>query len=340
MCAQCGFAFNRTFDASKLSYGPNYENTQLSSEAFTEHVDGLVRHMIEECQVRDSSIVEVGCGKGGFLRALIAPDGANNTGIGFDPSYIGPDVEFDGRLRFERRFYDSSCTNVPADVVVCRHVIEHVADPVGLLQSIHAAVSEHVDARLFLETPCVDWIFGNSVVWDLFYEHCSLFTSSSLSAACVRAGFAVTSVRHVFGGQYLWLEATNAWPGPITPGSGNTADLAREFAAAYDALVAGWRERVDRLAQTESLAIWGAGAKGVTFANLVDPCAERFRCVVDINPAKQSGFVAGTGHPIVAPSDLATYGVTGVVVLNPNYLTEVELQLRAIHSSARVIEIK
>jgi SAM-dependent methyltransferase len=338
-CQRCGFVYNAAFDASKLDYGPQYENTQLSSPAFQAYVTELVRHMVEERQVRNQSIVEVGCGKGGFLRALVAAERANNTGVGFDPSYIGPDVEFSGRLRFERRFYDSTCTDVPADVVVCRHVIEHVAAPLDLLRAIHTALDGHTGARVFLETPCVDWILRNTVIWDFFYEHCSLFTVQSLGTACARAGFSVQSARHVFGQQYLWLEATNAGTGDVDFDPGEIHELSSRFIQNYQDQVDRWRARVQTLAGAQTLAIWGAGAKGVTFANLIDPRAEYFACVVDVNPAKQGGWVAGTGHPIVAPSELAAYGVTTAVVLNPNYRVEVEAELRASQSVIEVLDI-
>src|SRR5207248_5296820 len=128
------------FDAALLRYGAQYDNTQLSSAVFKAYVQGLVRHLIDERQVRGAQIVEVGCGKGGFIRALVADPAANNTGIGFDPSYVGPELDADGRLRFERRYYDATCTDVPADVVVCRHVIEHVPEPVRLLRAIASAL--------------------------------------------------------------------------------------------------------------------------------------------------------------------------------------------------------
>src|SRR5579859_767295 len=47
-CERCGFVYNRAFDASKLSYGPQYENTQLSSPAFQNYASELVRHMVDE----------------------------------------------------------------------------------------------------------------------------------------------------------------------------------------------------------------------------------------------------------------------------------------------------
>jgi hypothetical protein len=69
-------------------------------------------------------------------------------------------------------------------------------------------------------------------------------------------------------------------------------------------------------------AIWGAGAKGVTFANLADPTGTLIDCVVDLNPHKQGHFMPGTGHPIVAPAALEERGVKRAILMNPNYRDE------------------
>jgi hypothetical protein len=97
-CEDCGFVFNRRFDLSRLAYGEDYDNTQSCSAYFDAYLDGLVKDLIECQGVRNSTIVEVGCGKGQFLRKLVSFPGANNKGFGFDPSYVGPDVDLDGTI--------------------------------------------------------------------------------------------------------------------------------------------------------------------------------------------------------------------------------------------------
>jgi SAM-dependent methyltransferase len=333
-CERCGFVFNAAFDPDLLNYSADYDNTQLMSPSFLEYVRGLVRHLVEERGVRDADIVEVGCGKGGFIRALVEYPGANNSGIGFDPSYVGPDSDLGGRLRFERRFYDGSCTDVPADVVASRHVIEHVAQPLDLLRAIKAALVTRPGARIFLETPCVEWILKNEVVWDFFYEHCSLFTAESLATACQIVGFSVNSVTHLFGGQYLWLEATN-----VTCHAGAVPQLSSAFKDAECEHRERWQALVEETSRQGCVAVWGAGAKGVTFVNLVDPRRTHIACVVDVNPSKQGAFVASSGHPIVAPRDLATYGVTHALLLNPNYRGEVQSELRAEGLDVKLMDI-
>lgn len=328
VCEACGFVFNQAFDLSRLSYGEDYENTQSCSAYFDAYLDGLVQDMVERQGVRNCTIVEVGCGKGHFLKKLVNYPGANNTGFGFDPSYVGPLTDLNGRLQFRTCYYDQSCTDIAADVVVCRHVIEHVPEPLEILRSVRAALASSPKARVFFETPCVDWILRHRVIWDFFYEHCSLFTAESLGLAFQRTGFAVERVEHIFGGQYLWLEARVADVDETLPATGETVQLAMAYAADEQTLREAWLARLRALGQNGKVALWGAGAKGATFANLVDPDCALIDCVVDLNPNKQGRFIPGTGHPIVAPADLPGRGVCNAVLMNPNYRQE-NLQLLA-----------
>ncbi len=327
-CEGCGFVFNRAFDAGLLAYGDDYDNTQSHSPSFRAYMDELIRHLLEDCGVRDARIVEVGCGKGYFIRELVAAD-TSNVGWGFDPSYLGEEVVLDRRLEYRREFYGPGCESIRADVVVCRHVIEHVADPHALLTTVRSALALSPRARVFFETPELGWILRNRVSWDLFYEHCSLFTPGSLRTVFEHAGFEVDQVMLTFGDQYMWLEARlgEATTDALTTDAGNTPRLAREFAEAEAEWQQGWSERL--AASTGKVAIWGAGAKGVTFANLVDPRNERIDCVVDVNPRKQGQFLPGTGHAIVAPEALGTRGVKRAILMNPNYRSENVELLRA-----------
>lgn len=324
ICERCAFVFNSEFDLTLLDYGDEYENTQTYSPAFTAYVDDLVARIIDGYGVRDSQIFEIGCGKGTFLTKVVEHE-ATNRGVGFDPSYLGPLETSGGRVRFVREFYGPATTMDRPDVVVCRHVIEHVPSPLEFLQSIRTALGDASQARLFFETPCVEWILRNRVVWDFFYEHCSLFTAQSLSSLFERAGFRVDSVRHVFGGQYLWLEASAVHGAPSS--RANTAELlelAMQFGRSERLLTDRWRSTLEVLRKEGEVALWGAGAKGATLANLVDPSRQTINCVVDINPNKQGNYVPGTGHEIVDYRTLPQRGVTTAILMNENYRGENE----------------
>jgi hypothetical protein len=128
--------------------------------------------------------------------------------------------------------------------------------------------------------------------------------------ALERTGFSPQRVETVFGDQYVWAEAV------ATSMHSDTHDGRDSFAAM-------WRQEIARLASSRSVAVWGAGAKGATFLHIVDPDAELVCCVVDINPAKQGSYIPATGHRVVSPAEAAQAGVGTVVLMNPNYASEV-----------------
>jgi SAM-dependent methyltransferase len=320
VCAGCGFVFNGAFDPALLQYGAAYDNTQTCSPTFQQHVEARAGHIVQTGGARDATIVEIGCGNGSFLSSL-ARRSTGIRGVGFDPSYSGPDTALDGRVRFERRFYDNTCGEVDADIIVCRHVIEHIPRPVDFLRTICKTIRQN-DARIFFETPCVEWILRNEIVWDFFYEHCSYFTAGSLAQAFARAGFRADEVSHVFGGQYLWAEGRPAGERPAESGASRIVDLARRYAEREAAIVSGLHERVVELSRRGPVAIWGAAAKGVTLANLIDPEATLLACIVDINPNKQGKFLPGSAHPIVGPGEIGIFGLRTALVTNPNYFEE------------------
>lgn len=330
LCSECEFVFNAAFDPAKLSYGPNYENTQECSPVFDRHVDGLVRRILEDRKIHNSCIAEVGCGSGSFLRRLVEPAEFGNTGVGFDPSYRGPLTDLEGRLQFEQTYFGPDAARHRPDAVVCRHVIEHISDPVGLLRTVRDALEGSPRANAFFETPCVSWILRKEIFWDLFYEHCSYFTRRSLAAAFEGGGLTPVDVSHVFEGQYLWGEAAlDESPGFESPSATDLAESAAAFGAREQDIRTRWADRVGSLAKDGKVAVWGAGAKGVTFVNLVDPDRRAIDCLVDVNPAKQGCYVPGTAHPIVGPDKLIEREIRTAIVMNPNYMNEIRRLLES-----------
>lgn len=339
VCESCGFIFNESFELSKLSYGEKYDNTQSCSPYFNDYLTDLAHSLIFEHGVKNSQVIEVGCGKGLFLRKIVEVEEYGNIGYGFDPSYVGPETELNGRLKFRKCYYDHRCADIPADIVICRHVLEHVSNPIKLLETIKHALSNATKARVFFETPDVEWILSNQVIWDFFYEHCSYFTAASLTTIFESAGFDVKIIQRVFSGQYLWLEAALSIKGTaVTRKSGSIPVFAKRFAVMENELKMCWRNKIQKLASGGKVALWGAGAKGVTFANLIDPERKWIDCLIDMNHNKIGCYVPGTGHPIVSYQEFASRGGKIAILMNPNYRDECLELLRKEHLDINLVE--
>ena len=342
-CQDCGFVWNSRFEPSIMAYDESYENDQTLSSAFVAHLTTRARHVIASVpEAEPIDALEVGCGQGRFLQELASVGGGRLRSLeGFDPAWRGSGPEGPGGARIHRRYFDATSaqqlSHAP-NVIVSRHTIEHVADPIAFLRAIRAALGPESQASVFIETPCIEWILQRGAMQDFCYEHCSLFDAPSLATALKRAGFIDARVEHVFGGQYLWAHAQAT---ALPQGLAFTRDdvTLPQIDSARRSFIAHWRQELDKAAQDGPVALWGASTKGVTFALLNDPQAQLIDHVVDINPAKQGRYLALSGLAVLSPADSIQRGPQTIFVMNPNYLEEIRESLAAQGSNPRLVPI-
>lgn len=299
ICEECGFVCNRAFEFEKLEYGDGYENSQLHSEIFNQHVNNIINNLIQVDKKKNLKIIEIGCGNGQFLIKLMAQIDKSNLGYGFDPSFKKDILILDKNIHFEQKYFSSNLINFISDIVISRHVIEHIPKPIPFLQEIKKIVGKN--SKVFIETPTIDWILKNNIFWDFTYEHCSFFSFNSLTTAFEIAGLKVKNKKEIFGGQYIWMEGKKIPECDISKHNKETIRLAKEYQKIENSLIQSWLEKLLKLQKNGKIALWGAGGKGTTFANLLDPKTTLFDCIIDINPKKWNKFIPGSGHVIINP---------------------------------------
>jgi SAM-dependent methyltransferase len=331
VCEDCGMIWNSAFDPALVSYDGGYENSLHYSPTFQRYAERLVTRLVERYDLRGKTVVEIGSGRGDFLRLICAAGG--NRGVGFDPAYDGPETPAGSDIRFVRELYSQAHADVAADLVCCRHVLEHVEDPRAFAATVREAMAD--GAVLYVEMPSGEYMLETAGVWDVIYEHCSFFTEPALRRLLESTGFEVLETGRDFGGQYLWAEARPARQAGETPAEvSDIVAQAHAFAGSSRAKVDGAGELLGRR-PPGSVALWGAGSKGVTFLNLV-PAGADVASVVDVNPHKHGRYVPGVGQPVLPPDDLSRRSVETVLITNPLYRDEVETMLAEAGSPAEV----
>ena len=65
-----GMVYNRSFDPNIVTYDESYQNDQGHSEAFRSHLDNISELCAGFLSDKKSLIVDIGCGKGGFVELL------------------------------------------------------------------------------------------------------------------------------------------------------------------------------------------------------------------------------------------------------------------------------
>ena len=308
-CAACGFTYNRRFDPALAAYDDGYENDQAGSPGFADYLEDVRDRLLAG---RADWVLEIGCGQGWLLESLVERGAGRRAAIGYDAAWRPRPLP--PRMRIERAAFDMAVPGEGFDLIYARHVIEHVATPVTLLRAMAGALAP--GGRVCLEVPSLDWILAQGQMQDFFYEHCNYFTAASLAATCTEAGLGLSRVEARFGGQYLWAEAEAR----SAPGRADPVLLPPVLDTAF---FLRWQQRLDGLREAGPVALWGAAAKGVTFAAAADPEATRIACLIDINPLKQARYIPCSGHKVLAPDGAAALGVRSIIVMNPNYREEI-----------------
>ncbi len=331
-CRDCGHVYNRVFDPGLMDYTEAYENSLHFSPRFNAYATALAKRLVERYDIRGKDVIELGCGKGDFLAMICAA--GKNRGTGFDRSFeAGRDgaTEHEG-LTFVQDFYSEAYADRPADLVVCRHVLEHIQYPAEFLGGLRKTLNERPETLVYFEVPNALYTLEELGIWDLIYEHCSYFTPSSLRRVFSDSGFRILDQGHAFAGQFLYVEgmpSQTLGAGADRGGDGVEAVSADvdAFSDNYRSKVSEWGSRLRDAKEAGTKAVvWGAGSKGVTFLNVFGDLGA-IDYVVDLNPHKHGRFVPGTGQQVVSPDFLKEYKPDQVIVMNEVYLTEIEAML-------------
>lgn len=337
LCRSCGLVFNTAFKEDLIEYSEKYDNALHGSAVFRSLEQTLVRHLVSEFDLRGVTVADIGCGPGHFLGLLCREGG--NSGIGIDPSHdpLHVDPEAQGRVRFVREPFSRQRLS-DVKFVCCRQTLEHVDDPVSFLTSLHDAMDDQ--AIVYVDVPDSWAAFRNLSIWELIYEHPLYFTAPTLRYAFERTAFTVLDLWTSFDGQFLSIEARAGSAANTEPPRDGLETLARDvttFGRRFEERRSQWRARLDDYRQQGlRVALWGAGARGVMFFNILG-VTDEIGCAVDVNPRKQGAYVPGTGHPILAPDALAQYQPDLVIITNPRYTTEISESLAKLGVRATVV---
>ena len=291
---QTGLVYNTAFRQELVYYDANYQNEQAVSPLFHKHLE-QVEEIVDEHLGRQS-LIEVGCGKAYFL-GMLERKGFDITG--FDPTY-------EGENRRVRKEYFRQNSGRKANGLILRHVIEHIANPVGFLQMLKT--SNGGQGRIYIEVPCFDWICDHRAWFDIFYEHVNYFRLSDFT----RIFGEICDSGRIFGGQYLYV----------------VAELASLRTPKYDSndAVAFPEDFMRGLTFAEQpVCVWGGASKGVIFSLLRERAGHPVSIVIDVNPAKQGRYLPGTGLIVESPENALKMLSTNstIYVMNSNYLEEI-----------------
>lgn len=309
-CVECGHVFNAAFDYAAVPYADRPNRMFNRAPGWTGHLRA-VRDEILARVPAEPVVVEIGHGDGHFLVAL-AEARPRGRYIGFDPHGSADPRHRSVELRAMLFDPDGDVADLRPDLIVSRHVLEHLTNPLGFIQALSfASASAAIQPALYLEVPCVDRAVETGRTFDFYYEHNSHFTTASLMRMLSRCDVTNELVGHGYHGEVLYA---------FVRLGGNRAQVdvaraARAFHHAAQASLAAIRRQMDALAESgRTVAIWGGTGKAAAFIAQAGADAERFPIVVDSDADKVGTFVPGAGQQIRPREWLRAHPVDVIVI--------------------------
>ncbi len=341
-CALCGFVFNDLTDSGKAlaAYYRDNEHYLFSTTGGTGGNSSLdvaryrrLEQRLREWITPDSVILDVGCGKGGWLRYL-ASRGYNEL-IGLETSVAcRRDIQANIGIPVAECIRELPSDRERPTVVVLSHVLEHVPCPVKFLRELVDASA--VDALFCLEVPNTPALLQGKAPWRNFYfEHINHFDAHHLTTVARSVGMAPVEME-------LW---------PFSPGEGDPAacifllcrrnlndqSLPTMDQSLREAMVAhlplrplSTEQEELMLSDNRELAMWGISQYAQLILGMHSRILERVTALFDVSPAKIGRRVAGI--EIQPPTAIAEQSRPLLLLLpRSDYTTWMVEQLARMH---------
>lgn len=290
----------------------------LDCKAFFDFADG---GMLPE----NGQVLEIGCFDGSFLSLF-----EGHRLIGCEPNPMGRvAAERYGVELVPRYFSAHDFERSSIDLVVMRHLIEHLPEPLETLEACRQIIRPN--GRLLIETPNIEHTLANHVVGNFYHQHLHYFSRESLPFLLRRAGFKI--VAHGIKDFRQFIVATpvddrreEALDDSLVPYGAmirNLIDGYRRYLETLRIDIAGW------LAENPGrIAIYGASstATGILYAGGLP--AERLAYLVDADPRKHGKVLPGSGRTVFPPEHLLEDPVETVFIASDFFKEEIKSLLK------------
>lgn len=180
LCEDCGHLQLEAQVSPELLYSSEYSfrtsrsaPARRGAAAFAEFVWSIAGERIFNC------VLDVGSNDS-YLLELLSGRAANRVGV--DPIWAGREAEVEAAgirvIGAPIESVDAGDIGAPPDLVVCRHVMEHLFSPRDLLQKLRQIATD--DAIFVFEVPDLDVLLERLRFDQVFHDHLQYFSLASL----------------------------------------------------------------------------------------------------------------------------------------------------------------
>lgn len=313
-CGHCGLV---QFDCEPVAYYRDVIRSGGYSTTMVNLRSGQYRYLIEKYHLEGKKFLEVGCGRGEFLKVL-TDFPVQAFGVEHRKALVETAVE-DG-LHVVFGFTETPDTVLgeqgPYDVFLSFNFLEHQPEPGVMLDCIWNNLTE--DGMGLVTVPSLEYILQYDGYYELIRDHIAYYTFGTLRYLMEHHGFEVLEEEMVNRDTLAVIVKKKA----KTEKAEKSIDISGLKSSLTDI-----RHQMEQLCeyadtQGQTLAVWGASHQGFTLA--ATTClGEKAAYIIDSAPFKQGKFAPASHLPIISPDEFEKRPADVILIVAPGYTEEI-----------------
>lgn len=347
VCEVCWLAQTEDFARADQLFSPDYTYFSAYSTSWLAHSEQYVEDMVARFGLdADSHVVEVAANDG-YLLQYVKARGIPCTGI--EPTASTAAAARERGIPIVEAFFgvelaeDLKRGDKQADLMTANNVLAHVPDINDFVRGFTVLLKP--DGVATFEFHHLKRLIDGCQFDTIYHEHFSYLSLTAVERIFAAAGLGVFDVEeHPTHGGSLRCFAQRADTGRHPRSPAVDALLATEAAAGMRGAdyYAGFQERVLKVkndflsflvkarAEGETVAGYGAAAKGNTLMNFAGVRPDLVPFVADRNPAKQGRYLPGSRIPVVEVEEIDSLRPDYILILPWNLRDEVMTELASV----------
>jgi SAM-dependent methyltransferase len=348
VCAECWLVQTEDYAGAEDIFTNDYAYFSSYSKTWLEHCENYVDRMTERFQLGPQSFVVELAANDGYLLQYVAA--RKIPCLGIEPTASTAASARAKGIEIVEKFFgvglarELASTSGPADLVTANNVLAHVPDINDFVSGIAILLKPNGVATF--EFPHFLNLVAHNQFDTIYHEHYSYLSLLSVRRIMERNGLSVFDVEELptHGGSLRIYAQRTGGPQPLCDSVESL--LQRELTAGLGSTsyYAGFQAHADKVKNDflnflllarrggESIAAYGAAAKGNTLLNYAGIRPDLLPYVVDKSPSKQDKFLPGSRIPIVSEDRIRRERPNYVVILPWNIRDEVMADLGYIRS--------
>lgn len=267
------------------------------------------QELLNTFDLKGKKILEVGCGKGEFLKIWKGYD-VHAVGIEYDQELV--DRANGEGMEVYKAYADDESIKIPGapyDAFVQFNFLEHQPYPNDMVKCIYNNLTE--DGVGLVTVPSLEYILKYDGYYELIKDHIAYYSEESLKFLFQKNGFEIVDCHTV-----------NRDTHSIMVKKRKKVDVSA-WAENFDSLKAELHTYADSyIAEGNKVAVWGASHQGFTLIPSLG-LSEKISYIIDSAPFKQGKYAPASHVPIVDRKHFFEEPVASILIVAPGYTDEI-----------------